>query len=107
MGARCRAQRHDPECESQDPGQGGHSAGAAEAHLCRQAARGWAHSVGLQHPKGVDLAPGAETARRKLSETRTSCPALFCLIVNVFFFCFEVCLWSKLNCCGVPTYGPF
>merc|ERR1711972_109585 len=29
-------------------------------------ARGWAYFVGLQHPKGVDAAPGAASARRKL-----------------------------------------
>merc|ERR1711981_1366357 len=59
--ARRRAERHDPEREGQDPGQGGHPARAAAAYLRRQAAGGRTHPVGLQHPEGVDAALGASS----------------------------------------------
>lgn len=35
----------------------GHPPGSAASHLRRQAARGWPHSLGLQHPKRIHLAP--------------------------------------------------
>merc|ERR1712146_656235 len=39
----------------------------AAAHLRGQAARGRPDAVGLQHPEGVDAAPGAPAPRRALS----------------------------------------
>merc|ERR1712244_139870 len=53
------------ERQGQDPGQGGNSPGSAEAHLRRQAARGWQDPLRLQHPEGVDPALGAAPARRR------------------------------------------
>merc|ERR1712151_1254115 len=34
----------------------------AASHLRREAARGWAYPLGLQHPEGVDVALGASFA---------------------------------------------
>merc|ERR1712195_77707 len=65
--ARGRAVRLDRERQGQDPGQGGHPSRSAASDLCWQAARGRPHSVGLQHPEGVDAAPGAASARRQLA----------------------------------------
>merc|ERR1712146_526296 len=42
-------------------------AGPAASDLCGQAARGWPHALGLQHPEGVDAAPGAPPARWQVS----------------------------------------
>merc|ERR1712048_248042 len=56
--------RHDRQCQGEDPGQGGHPARPAAAHLRGQAARGRPHALRLQHPEGVDAAPGAAPARR-------------------------------------------
>ena len=64
--ARGRVLGHDRERQVQDPGQGGHPPGPAAPDLRGQAARGWPHARGLQHPEGVDAAPGAAPARRKL-----------------------------------------
>jgi ubiquitin len=50
--------------KAEDPGQGGHPAGPAAPDLCRQAAGGRPHAGRLQHPEGVDAAPGAASARR-------------------------------------------
>ena len=41
-----------------------HPPGPAASDLRWQAARGWAHAGGLQHPEGVHPAPGAAPARR-------------------------------------------
>merc|ERR1712154_36000 len=93
----CRAQRHDPEREDEDSGQGGYSARAAASDLCGQTARGRAYSVGLQHPKGVYPALGAAPARRKLMRMKASTLLLvyfriiseeqpFCVIVLVQHF---------------------
>ena len=49
---RGRALRHHRECQGQDPGQGGHPSGSAEADLRRQAAGGRQDPLRLQHPKG-------------------------------------------------------
>jgi hypothetical protein len=54
---------HDRDGEEQDPGQGGDTAGPAAADLFREAAGGRALARGLQHPEGVDAAPGAAAAR--------------------------------------------
>merc|ERR1712098_548859 len=53
---------HDRQREGEDPGQGGHSAGPAAAHLRRQAARGWPDPFGLQHPEGVHASLGLAAA---------------------------------------------
>jgi Ubiquitin family len=42
---------------------GGHPARPAAPDLCWQAAGGWPHPGRLQHPEGVDAAPGAAPAR--------------------------------------------
>ena len=42
-----------------------HPSGAAAAHLRREAAGGRAHPGRLQHPEGVDAAPGAAPPRRQ------------------------------------------
>ncbi|CAN0364712.1 unnamed protein product, partial [Ectocarpus sp. 12 AP-2014] len=57
--SRRRAVGHDRRREAEDPGQGGHPPGPAAFDLRRQAAGGRPHPVGLQHPEGVDAAPGA------------------------------------------------
>ncbi|KAH8619240.1 Ubiquitin 2 like Rad60 SUMO like Ubiquitin family Ubiquitin like domain [Trypanosoma vivax] len=57
-------ERHDREREGEDPGQGGYPAGPAAPDLCGEAAGGGPHAGGLQHPEGVDAAPGAAPARR-------------------------------------------
>merc|ERR1711933_432090 len=49
-------------CEDEDPGQGGYPAGSAALDLRREAAGGWPHLVGLQHPEGVDSPLGAAPA---------------------------------------------
>ena len=41
---------------------GGHPARPAAPDLCRQAAGGWPHPGRLQHPEGVDAAPGSAPA---------------------------------------------
>ena len=41
-----------------------HPPGPAAPHLRRQAARGRPHALRLQHPEGVDAAPGAPPPRR-------------------------------------------
>ena len=41
-----------------------HPSGPTAAHLCGQAAGGWPHAGRLQHPEGVDAAPGAPPPRR-------------------------------------------
>merc|ERR1711874_485912 len=51
------------ERQGQDPGQGGHPPGPAEADLCWQAVRGRQDSLGLQHPEGVYPALGPSPAR--------------------------------------------
>ncbi|KAH8619235.1 Ubiquitin 2 like Rad60 SUMO like Ubiquitin family Ubiquitin like domain [Trypanosoma vivax] len=56
-------ERHDREREGEDPGQGGYPAGPAAPDLCGEAAGGGPHAGGLQHPEGVDAAPGAAPAR--------------------------------------------
>merc|ERR1740117_1667774 len=48
----------------QDPGQGRNPTRPAASHLRRQAARGWPHPPGLQHPEGVHPSPCARTPRR-------------------------------------------
>ena len=58
------ASRHHRQRQGQDPGQGGHPSGPAAPDLRGQAARGRPHAAGLQHPEGVDAAPGAPPARR-------------------------------------------
>ena len=55
---------YDRQCEDQDSGQGGDPPGPAATDFCRQAAGGRAHAGGLQHPEGVNAAPGAAAARR-------------------------------------------
>ena len=67
---RCGTERHHPEREGQDQGQGGHPARAAASDFRGQTARGRTHALGLQHPKGVHAAPGAAPARRKVSEIK-------------------------------------
>merc|ERR1712196_445675 len=62
--ARCRGERLDRQREGQDPGQGGHPAGSAAPDLRREAAGGWPHPAGLQHPEGVHSSPCASSARR-------------------------------------------
>ena len=42
-----------------------HPSGAAAAHLRREAAGGRAHPGRLQHPEGVDAAPGPSPPRRR------------------------------------------
>ena len=54
---------HHRQCEDKDPGQGRDSSRPAAAHLRRQAVGGRAHPGRLQHPEGVDAAPGAPAAR--------------------------------------------
>merc|ERR1711998_496281 len=39
--------------------------GSAASHFRWQAARGWPHSFGLQHPEGVDSSLGACAPRRR------------------------------------------
>ncbi|KAF9270999.1 hypothetical protein BGZ88_007043, partial [Linnemannia elongata] len=46
--------RHHRQRQAEDPGQGGYSPRPAAFDLRRQAARGWPHPFGLQHPEGVD-----------------------------------------------------
>merc|ERR1711977_804849 len=53
-----KAKIRDRQREGEDPGQGGHPAGPAAPHLRGQAARGWSHVVGLQHPEGKHAALG-------------------------------------------------
>merc|ERR1711865_1340519 len=74
--ARGRAVRLDRERQGQDPGQRGHPARSAAPDLCWQAARGRPHPVGLQHPEGVDAAPGAPSARRQLASRACLMPAV-------------------------------
>merc|ERR1712167_398927 len=57
--ARGRAVGLDRQREGEDPGQGGYPTRPAAPDLRGQAARGRPHAVGLQHPEGVDAAPGA------------------------------------------------
>merc|ERR1719402_105102 len=59
--------RHHRECQGQDPGQGGHPPGPAEADLRWQAARGWQDSVRLQHPEGEHSSPCAPSPWRELN----------------------------------------
>merc|ERR1712228_449723 len=59
----CGGIRHHRQCESKDPGQGGHPSGPAALDLRRQAARRWSDLVRLQHPEGVHFALGAAPAR--------------------------------------------
>merc|ERR1712146_486918 len=51
------------ERQGEDSGQGGHSARPAAPDLRRQAAGGWPHALGLQHPEGVDAPPRAAPPR--------------------------------------------
>merc|ERR1712166_1560092 len=74
--ARGRAVRLDRERQGEDPGQGGHPARSAAPDLCWQAARGRPHALCLQHPEGVDAAPGAPSARRQLASRACLMPAV-------------------------------
>merc|ERR1712166_1311957 len=49
---RGRGRRHHRRRQGQDPGQGRNPSRSAASHLRWQAARGWPHPPGLQHPKG-------------------------------------------------------
>ena len=51
---RGRGLGHDRQCQNEDPGQGGNSAGPAASDLRRKAARGRTYSRGLQYPEGVN-----------------------------------------------------
>eukprot|EP01116_Phalansterium_solitarium_P004101 TRINITY_DN14_c0_g1_i12.p1 TRINITY_DN14_c0_g1~~TRINITY_DN14_c0_g1_i12.p1 ORF type:complete len:301 (+),score=95.63 TRINITY_DN14_c0_g1_i12:92-994(+) len=54
--------------------------------LCRQAARGRPHPVGLQHPEGVDAPPGAPPAWRPVKELNASRPDARNLLVRLSCF---------------------
>merc|ERR1712066_1121868 len=54
--------------EGENSGQGGYPTRSAALDLRRQAARGRAHLVGLQHPEGVHLALGASPSGRGIKE---------------------------------------
>eukprot|EP01116_Phalansterium_solitarium_P004106 TRINITY_DN14_c0_g1_i24.p1 TRINITY_DN14_c0_g1~~TRINITY_DN14_c0_g1_i24.p1 ORF type:complete len:314 (+),score=67.99 TRINITY_DN14_c0_g1_i24:92-1033(+) len=84
--ARGRVERHDRQRQGEDPGQGGNPAGPAASHLCRQAARGRPHPVGLQHPEGVDAPPGAPPAWRPVKELNASRPDARNLLVRLSCF---------------------
>ncbi|BAT08678.1 Os09g0483200, partial [Oryza sativa Japonica Group] len=58
-------QRHHRQRQGQDPGQGRYPSGPAAPHLRGEAAGGWPHPGRLQHPEGVDAAPGAPPPRRQ------------------------------------------
>jgi len=58
-------QRHHRQREGEDPGQGRHPAGPAAPHLRGEAAGRRPHPGRLQHPEGVDAAPGAAPPRRQ------------------------------------------
>merc|ERR1712023_545405 len=62
--ARGGGHRHHRGCQGQDPRQGGHPPRPAAPHLRWQAARGWPHSPGLQHPEGVHSPPCAPSSWR-------------------------------------------
>ncbi|RMJ20518.1 ubiquitin, partial [Aspergillus sp. HF37] len=53
----------------QDPGQGRDPARPAAPDLCRQAAGGRPHALGLQHPEGID-APSRAPAPRRYANLR-------------------------------------
>merc|ERR1711934_413086 len=55
--------REDTHGEDDHPRGGGHPPRPAAPHLRGQAARGWPHSPGLQHPEGVYSPPGAPPVR--------------------------------------------
>merc|ERR1711915_377195 len=57
------AERQHRKRQGQDSGQGRNSAGSAASHFRRKAARGWTHSLRLQHPKGIH-APSRPEAQR-------------------------------------------
>merc|ERR1712086_32743 len=57
------SRRHHRCRKGQDPGQGGNPSRPAASYLRRQAARGWPHPSGLQHPEGVDPPPCASPRR--------------------------------------------
>ncbi|PON98988.1 hypothetical protein TorRG33x02_052250 [Trema orientale] len=63
-----RVLRHHRQCQGQDSGQGGHPTGPAASHLRREAARGRPNPSRLQHPEGVDSAPGAPAQGRSQEE---------------------------------------
>src|SRR6266702_1417460 len=56
--------RYDRQCEGEDPGQGRHPSGPATAYLHWQAAQGWPHTLGLQHPERVNPPPCSPSAWR-------------------------------------------
>jgi len=60
-----RAERHDRQRQTKNPGQGGHPAGPAAPHLRRQAARGRPHALRLQHPERKYITLSAKIARRR------------------------------------------
>merc|ERR1711865_229009 len=72
---RGRGRRHHRCREGQDPGQGRNPTRPAASHLRRQAARGWPHPPGLQHPEGVHPSPvlelrGGGKKRKKKTYTK-------------------------------------
>merc|ERR1712048_700735 len=71
---------------------------SATPHLCRQAARGWPHTFGLQHPEGVYIALGAapplNSVVRKLS---VSGFAIFSIVVNISVTAYRCNLFSPIR----------
>jgi ribosomal protein S27AE len=61
---------HGGEREGQGAGQGGYPAGPAAARLRGEAVGGRAHAGRLQHPEGVDAAPGPPPPRRRWQEAQ-------------------------------------
>jgi hypothetical protein len=49
---------HHRQCQGEDSGQGGHLAQPATLDFHREAARGWSHSLRLQHSEGEHLHHG-------------------------------------------------
>ena len=60
-----------------------HPPGPAAPDLRRQAAGGRPHAGRLQHPEGVDAAPGAAPARRLLE----ALPASLCMLLALRWSC--------------------
>ncbi|CAN0496388.1 unnamed protein product, partial [Ectocarpus sp. 12 AP-2014] len=85
---------HDRRREAEDPGQGGHPPGPAAFDLRRQAAGGRPHPVGLQHPEGIDAAPGASPPWRTV-DTSASFRLLGCVASSSRYDLVEVCRFFK------------
>ena len=60
----CRAERHDRQRQTKNPGQGGHPARPAATYFCWQTTGGRPYFVRLQHPEGIDLTFSTEIKRR-------------------------------------------